>query len=69
MLLHVFDRFYKANTDDTVPGFGIGVPIAKALAKRQGGRISFESEVNRGSIVRVYLPKSNHSLEVSHTAL
>lgn len=57
MLQHVFDRFYRGEADPAVPGFGLGLPIAKALVEGQGGTITIESQPGRGSIVRVQLPQ------------
>lgn len=54
-LPHVFDRFYRGETT-TVPGFGLGLSIAKALVEGQGGTIAIESQVGVGSTVRVSLP-------------
>ena len=57
-LQHVFDRFYRGEADPTVPGFGLGLAIAKALIEEQGGTIAIESQLGSGSIVRVNLPRS-----------
>ena len=57
-LQHVFDRFYRGEADPAVPGFGLGLPIAKALIEGQGGTIVIESQLGRGSIVRVNLPRT-----------
>lgn len=54
---HLFDRFYRGDADPTVPGFGLGLPIAKALTEGQQGRITIESQVGSGSTVCVYLPQ------------
>jgi signal transduction histidine kinase len=54
-LEHLFDRFYRANPDPATPGFGLGLPIAKALVEGQGGSIAIESQVGCGCIVRVCL--------------
>lgn len=55
MLQHVFDRFYRGETDPSVSGFGLGLPIAKALVEGQGGTIAIESQPGSGSVVRVHL--------------
>ncbi len=55
-LTRVFDRFYRGETDSRIQGFGLGLPIAKALVEGQGGKIEIQSELNRGATVKVWLP-------------
>ena len=55
-LAHLFDRFYRGDVDPPVPGYGLGLPIAKALVESQGGTIDIESQPGNGTIVRVSLP-------------
>ena len=56
LLGRIFDRFDRGEVDANVPGFGLGLPIAKALAEGQGGTIQIESEVGTGTRVTVLLP-------------
>jgi len=56
VLEHVFDRFYHGEIAGAT-GFGLGLPIARALVEGQGGRISLESQPGRGSVVWVYLSR------------
>ena len=46
---HVFDRFYRGEETSLIPGFGLGLSIAKALVEKQGGMIKLESKVEKGS--------------------
>jgi two-component system OmpR family sensor kinase len=55
-LAHVFDRFYRAEASAAVPGYGLGLSIAKSLIEGQGGTIAIESQMGVGSTVRVKLP-------------
>jgi len=52
---HIFDRFYRGEDTATIPGFGLGLPIAKSLIERQGGEIRMESELGKGSTLIVEL--------------
>jgi signal transduction histidine kinase len=37
-------------------GTGLGLPLARRLAEMHGGRLEIESELGRGTVVRLYLP-------------
>jgi two-component system phosphate regulon sensor histidine kinase PhoR len=54
----VFDRFFRAPTAKVgaVPGTGLGLSIVKALVDAHGGAITLQSELGRGTTVRVELP-------------
>ncbi|MGA7195305.1 MAG: HAMP domain-containing sensor histidine kinase [Anaerolineales bacterium] len=54
----VFDRFYRGGTDSNIQGFGLGLPIAKALIESQGGKIEIQSESTLGTIVKIGLPSA-----------
>ncbi len=56
VLEHLFDRFYRGEADPAIPGFGLGLPIAKALTEAQGGTIAIQSQPGKGSTVEVRLP-------------
>ncbi len=56
-LPHIFDRFYRA--DPARPQgseSGLGLAIARSIVEAHGGSISAESEVGRGTIIRIVLP-------------
>ena len=55
-LEHVFDRFYRGDTNSNIQGFGLGLPIAKALIEGQGGKIEIQSKSPQGTTVMVGLP-------------
>lgn len=58
--VHIFDAFFRGQ-DERVrarPGNGLGLTVAKGLVEVQGGSLTCESEVGRGSIFRVVLPQA-----------
>lgn len=58
---YIFDRFYRADTSRSklnVPGYGLGLSIAKRLITEQGGTITVSSKVGKGSSFTISLPKA-----------
>lgn len=52
----VFDAFYRADRDASVPGTGLGMTILKEIIDLHGGRIVVESEFGVGTEVTLFLP-------------
>lgn len=48
-LEHVFDRFYRGEDSSTIPGFGLGLAIAKTLVDGMEGEVTMESKLSHGS--------------------
>ncbi len=65
---HVFDKFYRAAHDavQEVSGTGLGLALAREVARLHGGDIELESELDKGSTftIELPLPTSDHA-EVS----
>jgi signal transduction histidine kinase len=62
-LEHVFDRFYRGKKDNTImPGFGLGLSIAKALVEKMNGSIILESELTKGSTLIIIFIQYTQSL-------
>jgi signal transduction histidine kinase len=56
-LPHVFDKFYRgAHAGGPSQGFGLGLAIVHEIVRAHRGRVHVDSEVNRGSEFRVFLP-------------
>jgi signal transduction histidine kinase len=58
----IFERFYRVEgkTEQTYPGFGIGLFIASEIINRHNGTISVESEKSKGSTFTFTLPIANN---------
>ena len=58
-LVHVFDRFYRADSSDTaVQGVGLGMSIVRNIVLAHHGDIQIESQLGEWTRVMVSLPKS-----------
>ena len=58
-LASLFDRFYRGNMDRReVRGFGLGLPIAKAIIESHEGSIDVWSEPGKGTTVTFRLQGS-----------
>jgi PAS domain S-box-containing protein len=56
--LRIFERFYRVEgkSEQTFPGFGIGLFIASEIVQRHNGSISVQSEKGKGSVFTVSIP-------------
>src|SRR5437016_9015095 len=58
-LPRIFERFYradKARTRDSIHGTGLGLAIVNHITQLHGGRVEAESELGKGTTIRVILP-------------
>ncbi|MEZ4701664.1 MAG: HAMP domain-containing sensor histidine kinase [Rhodothermales bacterium] len=54
---HLFEPFHRASNVDTRPGTGLGLTVLQRAVAMHRGRITVESEVNKGTTFTVALPR------------
>lgn len=58
-LPRIFERFYRCDQSRSQAGIGLGLSLARAVARAHGGDITVVSTLNQGSTFIVTLPKSS----------
>ena len=56
-LEHIFERFYRADQARTSEGFGLGLAIAREIAREHRGKLWAESSPERGNSFCFSLPR------------
>lgn len=56
-LPYIFDMFYRAKGQESSKGHGLGLAGVEAIVKGHGGRVTVTSEMGKGSVFTVVLPK------------
>ena len=57
----IFDRFYRADQSRATPGSGLGLSLARALARAMGGDLTAESTPGGGSLFTLLVPAAPRS--------
>jgi len=58
-LPRIFERFYrvdKARSTESIRGTGLGLAIVKHVVQLHGGHVEAESEIEKGTTIRLLLP-------------
>ncbi len=53
---HLFDRFFRADSSRNRDGSGLGLSIVKWMVDVHRGQINVESELNKGTTIRIGIP-------------
>lgn len=58
-VIHMFERFYRADDARSFSGTGLGLSIAKWIVDKHGGHFEVLSRVELGTRIRIVLPMNN----------
>ena len=56
-LERIFEPFYRGQAQKSIPGTGLGLPIAKRIAEGHGGTLEVQTVLGEGAAFRVFLPR------------
>jgi signal transduction histidine kinase len=58
---YIFEPFHRGRGGGKREGFGLGLAVVKAIVEGHGGRVILKSELGKGSVFTVVLPKARKS--------
>ena len=53
---HIFKRFYRSSSSLDTQGIGLGLPLAKSIVEGQGGVLSVQSHLGKGTVFTMAFP-------------
>jgi len=56
----IFQPFYRSDEDHSIPGFGLGLSLARRIIKLHKGWISVDSVPGKGSVFTIKLPSAGN---------
>lgn len=57
----IFDEFQRASSEPSEPGMGLGLAIVRRACAKLGHPLELRSEIGRGTVFRVGLPRMNEA--------
>ena len=58
---NIFEKFFRADTNSTLPGLGLGLYYVKQCLQIHEWEISFESKLGHGTEFLIRMPRNNYS--------
>ncbi len=57
---HLYQRFFRGSNATVIPGTGLGLHLIDRYLELINGRMTLESELNRGTQLHIEIPRLNH---------
>jgi two-component system cell cycle sensor histidine kinase/response regulator CckA len=69
MTEEVKSRLFEAFFTTKLSGTGLGLATCRTIVQQAGGHIEVDSEIGKGSTVKIYLPRVEEAFELATTAI
>lgn len=61
-LPHIFERYYRADKNNSEKGAGLGLPLVQGIVRAHGGRVAVASRIGKGAVFQLFLPIGSRQL-------